>query len=281
MRLLLFFIVIPLTELWLLFEVADLVGGFETVLLVIMTAFFGIMLLKSQGVATLTRANQKWQMGAVPAQEMIEGLMLAFCGAMLLTPGFITDALGFLILLPPVRRFLAGRITQQGVASFVKGVAGETVIKRARPGAGQWQSRSFGGQVYEGKVTKSSFAANDAEPAAPDETHVNLKKSQDRAPDIEDAEIVDVDFIEAEVVKAEVVDDSAREAAHVDIEAVEIEIVAVDDAPDHKREQGVPSSPKEKGATVVSIDARSRRTDSEASNSESDNEPPPEPPSSK
>lgn len=265
MRLLLFFIVIPLTELWLLFEVADLVGGFETVLLVIMTAFFGIMLLKSQGVATLTRANQKWQMGAVPAQEMIEGLMLAFCGAMLLTPGFITDALGFLILLPPVRRFLAGRITQQGVASFVKGVAGESVIKRARPGAGQWQTRSFGGQVYEGKVTKSSFAANDAEPAAPDETCVNLNKSQDRAPDIEDAEIVDVEIVEA---------------AHVDIEAVEIEIVAVDEAPDHSREQGVSNSPKEKGATVVSIDARSRRTDKEASNSESDNEPPPEPPSS-
>lgn len=239
MRLLLIFIVIPLTELWLLFEVADLVGGFETVMLVIMTAFFGIMLLKSQGVATLSRANQKWQMGSVPAQEIIEGFMLAFCGAMLLTPGFITDALGFLILLPPMRRFLASRITQQSIASFVKNVAGESAIKRARPGAEQWQSRSFGGQVYEGQVTKSSFAANDDEPTG-------SKKSSDTSGKQESAsgDVLDAGGVDAEVVEAV---------------AFEVEVVETSEASDHTEVVDMPDAAQVSSATVVSLDAQARR----------------------
>jgi UPF0716 protein FxsA len=108
------FIVIPIAELLLLFEVADWIGGVATLMLVIVTAFVGLSVLKRQGLSTLTRANMRLRGGQLPAQEIIEGMMLAFAGALLLTPGFITDTIGFTLLTPFVRRRLAARILQSG-----------------------------------------------------------------------------------------------------------------------------------------------------------------------
>ena len=90
------FIVIPLVEMLVLFEVAEVIGGWQTLTLVVLTAVIGVQILKQQGLSTLLRANQRLQEGQLPAQEIVEGFMLAAAGAMLLTPGFITDTLGFL-----------------------------------------------------------------------------------------------------------------------------------------------------------------------------------------
>ena len=110
-----FFIIIPLLEMLLLFEVADLVGGFPTVAMVVLTAIIGVQILKRQGLSTLVRANERLNAGQLPAEEIIEGMLLAAAGALLLTPGFITDTLGFVFLTGPLRRPLAARLVKTGM----------------------------------------------------------------------------------------------------------------------------------------------------------------------
>ncbi len=111
--LLLFFIVVPIAEMWILIEVGQSLGALPTILLVMLTAAIGIALLRRQGVATLTRAQQRMEAGQLPAQEMVEGIALAVGGALLLTPGFVTDALGFACLIPASRRKLAALAVAQ------------------------------------------------------------------------------------------------------------------------------------------------------------------------
>jgi len=107
MRALFLLIVItPILELWLLFKVGSFIGFSATILLILATAIAGATLLRLQGFSTLFRARQKMSEGKMPAHEMAEGLMLAFAGALMLTPGFATDTLGFLLLIPGVRKTL-------------------------------------------------------------------------------------------------------------------------------------------------------------------------------
>ena len=98
------FIVVPLVELYLIIEVGGVIGALWTVTLVVMTAMIGVTLLRIQGFNTLNRARQNMEMGTLPAMEMMEGMLLAIGGALLITPGFITDTLGFLCLIPVTRR---------------------------------------------------------------------------------------------------------------------------------------------------------------------------------
>lgn len=98
------FIVVPLVELYLIIEVGSVIGALWTVLLVVLTAVIGVSLLRIQGFNTLNRARQNMEMGTLPAMEMMEGMVLAVGGALLITPGFITDTLGFLCLVPATRR---------------------------------------------------------------------------------------------------------------------------------------------------------------------------------
>ena len=112
------FIVVPLVELYLIIEVGSVIGALWTVLLVVLTAVVGVSLLRIQGFNTLNRARQNMEAGTLPAMEMMEGMMLAVGGALLITPGFITDTLGFLCLIPATRRamirYLMQRSTIQG-----------------------------------------------------------------------------------------------------------------------------------------------------------------------
>lgn len=104
------FIIIPLVELYLIIEVGSQIGALWTVLIVIMTAVIGVQLLRLQGFSTLRRAQQSMAQGAMPAMEMMEGMVLAVGGALLITPGFITDTLGFLCLIPYTRRAMIRRL---------------------------------------------------------------------------------------------------------------------------------------------------------------------------
>ena len=111
----LLFIVVPLGEMLLLFEVSDRIGGLSTLGLVVLTAVIGVQILKRQGFSTLLRANQRLESGELPAQEIVEGMLLAAAGALLLTPGFITDTLGFIFLTGPLRRPLAKWVISRGI----------------------------------------------------------------------------------------------------------------------------------------------------------------------
>ena len=149
-----FFIAIPLVEMLLLFEVSDRIGGLTTLGLVVLTAVIGVQILKQQGLSTLLRANQRLQTGELPAQEIVEGMLLAGAGALLLTPGFITDALGFLFLTGPLRRLIAARIIKSGVV-MAMGSGGKS------SSFGYWSStgssfRESDSRTFEGEYSEES-----------------------------------------------------------------------------------------------------------------------------
>ena len=107
MRALLFlFLVVPLVEIYVLIEVGSVVGAAATIGLVVLTAAAGAALMRAQGLATLLRARAAMVRGEVPAFELLEGAVILVSGALLLTPGFVTDAAGFVCLIPAVRRRL-------------------------------------------------------------------------------------------------------------------------------------------------------------------------------
>ena len=118
MPLLLLLIVIPVTELYLLLTLGSLIGAGWTIMIILMTALIGMSLLRSQGLATLFRANQRVQQGEIPLKELAEGFLLALAGAFLITPGLLTDTIGFSLLVPALRGGLASR-----VGKFLQGQA--------------------------------------------------------------------------------------------------------------------------------------------------------------
>ena len=89
------FFIIPLVEMIILIQVGGMIGPLPTVGLVVLTAICGVSLLRSEGMATLTRVQEKLQRGEIPESELLEGIMLIVGGALLLTPGFATDIVGF------------------------------------------------------------------------------------------------------------------------------------------------------------------------------------------
>jgi UPF0716 protein FxsA len=102
--LLILFIGIPLVEIYLLIKVGGIIGALPTVFMVVFTAVLGAWLLRIQGFATLNRVRRTMAQGGLPAMEMLEGAVLLVSGALLLTPGFFTDAIGFFCLVPTFRR---------------------------------------------------------------------------------------------------------------------------------------------------------------------------------
>jgi len=100
----LLFVIIPIIEITVLIQVSDLIGGWYTVGLVLLSAFIGVNMLRHQGLSTLARAQQRMHQGEMPGQEMAEGIVLAVGGALLVTPGFVTDVIGFSCLLPFTRQ---------------------------------------------------------------------------------------------------------------------------------------------------------------------------------
>lgn len=101
------FIAVPLIEIYLLIQVGSVIGPLLTILLVLLTAVIGVTLLRQQGLATLNKVQAQMQHGELPASGLLEGMLLFFAGALLLTPGFFTDTIGFLLLVPPLRKAIA------------------------------------------------------------------------------------------------------------------------------------------------------------------------------
>ena len=100
------FVVVPIIEIAIFIQAGDWFGLGPTLFTIVLTAVIGISLLRQQGLSTLYKAQQKMNHGEIPAMEMVEGIMLAVSGALLITPGFFTDGVGFLLLIPMFRRFL-------------------------------------------------------------------------------------------------------------------------------------------------------------------------------
>jgi len=101
------FILVPLLEIWLIIKVGSQIGALSTIGLIVLTAVIGVALLRQQGLATLNKVQRQMQAGELPATGMLEGMLLFFAGALLLTPGFFTDSVGFVLLVPPLRKAIA------------------------------------------------------------------------------------------------------------------------------------------------------------------------------
>ena len=106
----LLFVIVPLIEIVLLINVGEMIGAWYTIGLVLLSAFIGVNMLRRQGLSTLMRARSKMDGGEIPAHEMVEGIILAVGGALLVTPGFVTDFFGFCCLIPFTRHAMVAQL---------------------------------------------------------------------------------------------------------------------------------------------------------------------------
>ena len=136
-----FFLIIPFIEIYVLLAVGSVIGAFPTIFMVVFTAVLGAWLLRRQGFATWQRFQSNLQNGQIPAYEMIEGPILLVGGALLLTPGFFTDMLGFACLVPALRRRIAQYVIEQ---HLLVAESGESFRKKAH----------FQDNVIEGEFNK-------------------------------------------------------------------------------------------------------------------------------
>ena len=146
--LLLLFVLMPIAEMWLLITVGSQIGALPTIGLVLLTAVAGAGLLREQGFATLWKGRQKLQGGELPTTEIAEGIILAVSGALLLTPGFVTDIIGFAGLIPPIRVMVATRIMKNMLVMGSQGAGFQA-------GMGQLGAQSRGstdGETIEGEA---------------------------------------------------------------------------------------------------------------------------------
>ena len=110
--LLLMFVAVPIAEIYLMLEIGEAIGALPTIGLVVLTAVAGAALVRAQGFSTIAQVRRSLEAGEVPAVAIIEGIFLLVAGALLLTPGFLTDAVGFGCLVPPLRRAFAVRFIE-------------------------------------------------------------------------------------------------------------------------------------------------------------------------
>ena len=101
--LLVLFIVVPILELIFIIQVGQAVGVWNTVSLLILDSLVGAWLVKHQGLGLLRRSRERLQNGEMPSDEIFSGIVILFAGALMLTPGFLTDAVGLVMLIPPIR----------------------------------------------------------------------------------------------------------------------------------------------------------------------------------
>ncbi len=161
----LLFIILPIAELMLLFKVGQVIGALPTIAIVLLTATVGVRILRHQSLSTLKRAQQRMQSGELPGQEIIEGFMISIGGALLLTPGFITDVSAIGLLLPFTRRALVRYLIKGGrMQAFTSGPG---AFGFTRFGGG-WPPHGGPGakDVYEGEFSREG--RSDPSLGAPD-----------------------------------------------------------------------------------------------------------------
>ena len=143
-------VVVPLVEIYVLVQVGQVIGPLPTIALLLVMSLVGAWLLRREGARTWRAFRTAVQSGRVPAREVADGALVIFGGALLLTPGFATDAFGLLCVLPPtravLRRMLTGLVAKRlGIAGLVGGLAADRV---RRPGRGT----AVDGEVVDGEV---------------------------------------------------------------------------------------------------------------------------------
>src|SRR3954469_9592476 len=139
--LVLLFIAVPLAELAVIIQVGQAIGVWWTIGLLLLDSILGSWLMRHQGRSAWRRFNAALQEGRVPTREVLDGALVIFGGALLLTPGFITDILGIVLLLPPTRALVRGVVARRVLPRLVVtglgglgGAAGRDAGRRRAPG---------------------------------------------------------------------------------------------------------------------------------------------------
>ncbi|MEH6404384.1 MAG: FxsA family protein [Sneathiella sp.] len=139
---------IPVIEISVFIQVGGEIGAFNTIFLTILTAVTGVALLRMQGLSVLMKAQETLNKGETPLNEIFSGILLALAGLFLLIPGFVTDGIGFLLFLPPLRNaiahWLARTVKINGVGGF-KASSGQ----RSGRGFGPRNSTIIDGEFHE------------------------------------------------------------------------------------------------------------------------------------
>ncbi len=149
------FIVVPIAELYVLFQIGSAIGLAPTIALLILDSLLGAALMRSQGRAVWMRFNRTLAQGRMPGREVLDGALVIFGGALLLTPGFLTDILGLILLLPPtralVRKVLVTRFAGRVVSTAAAGAQSRMGrIFTFETGGGRHQRRGSGDDVVDG-----------------------------------------------------------------------------------------------------------------------------------
>jgi UPF0716 protein FxsA len=155
------FIVVPLAELAVIIQVGQLIGVLPTIAILLADSILGGVLMRAQGRAAWRRFNEAMQAGRVPHREALDGALVIFGGALLLTPGFLSDVLGLLLLIPPTRH-VARRIVGSMIARrMLVGVTGGRGARGARPRrSGSVRTASGARRHYDVEGTASESDAN-------------------------------------------------------------------------------------------------------------------------
>ncbi len=107
------FVVVPLVELYVLIQVGAAIGALNTVALLLLMGLVGGWLMKREGLSVVRRVQSQLRSGRVPTTEVVDGFLILFGGALMLTPGFLSDGLGLALLLPPVRALVRAGLARR------------------------------------------------------------------------------------------------------------------------------------------------------------------------
>ena len=161
--LVLLFVVVPILELFVIIQVGEAIGVLPTIALLIVDSILGSVLMRSQGRLAWRRFNAALTEGRIPHREVLDGVLVIFGGALLLTPGFVTDVLGIILLLPPTRALVRGLVARRLLPRIVisrfgaPAAAAAAAAGTARPGGGRpggGRRRPGGGADVEGTATE-------------------------------------------------------------------------------------------------------------------------------
>lgn len=152
MPLFLIFVLVPLIELMILIEVGGVIGSAWTFIIIIATALIGTRLVKQQGFQTWAKIQQEMATGQLPARALFDGICILISGVLLITPGFITDTIGFLLVTPPFRAAMYAQL-------------GSRIQVRA---SSQFQQQQSYGETFEHQQTQNEFKQTPHQPTTLD-----------------------------------------------------------------------------------------------------------------
>ena len=147
--LILLFIVVPIAEIYVIIQVGQAIGALWTIALLIADSILGSMLMRSQGKAAWRRFNEAVAARRPPAREVLDGVLVIFGGAFLLTPGFISDIFGLIFLIPPTRALARRFIVRQVLRRTPAGRAAMFATRRAEDAAWRGHASDVEGTAHE------------------------------------------------------------------------------------------------------------------------------------